>query len=78
MLRNSDYVMPAPSYLLRNPAASEGIVALPLPEGEQQEFRYMLVSHHRSERSQLHAWFRERVLATIHEIGRASDADPVA
>ena len=70
--------MPAPSYLLRNPAASEGIVALPMPEGERQEFRYMLVSHTRSERSQLHNWFRERIMATITEIGRASANGAVA
>ncbi len=78
VLRNSDYVMTAPSYLLRNPAASEGIVALPMPKGNRQELRYMLVSHRRSERSALHSWFREQLITTIGEIGEATGIQPVA
>lgn len=78
VLRNTDYVMPAPSYLLRNPAASEGIAALPMPEGEQQALRYMLVSHHRSDRSQLHNWFRQHILSTIVELGETPEAPAVA
>lgn len=68
VLRNTDYFLPGPDYVLRNEAASRGIVALPLPEGGSYQVDYTLVMHERCANSPLHQWLWDQILATLEEL----------
>ncbi len=76
VLRQSDHLMPAPSYLLRNTSAREGIVALPLPGDVHEELHYMLVSHHRVAQSPLHIWLRQQILETLASLREIANSAP--
>jgi DNA-binding transcriptional LysR family regulator len=73
VLRNTEYFMPGPAYILQNPRVTEGITALPNPDGEAYRMKYMLVAHKRTTNSPVHQWFREQMLDTIR---RLQVADP--
>ncbi len=68
VLRTTDYFMPGPAYLLQSSAVTEGIVALPLPEGGDYTMNYMLVAHNRINSSPVHQWFWQLILDTLTEL----------
>lgn len=65
VLRSTDYFLPGPAYILRNHIATQGIVALPNPEGIDYQIRHMLVGHRRTEYSPLHQWLWQQILDTL-------------
>lgn len=70
VLRNTDYFLPGPDYMLRNEAASRGIVALPIPEGANYQVGYTLVMHQRCANSPVHEWLWQQILATLADLAR--------
>jgi DNA-binding transcriptional LysR family regulator len=72
VLRSTDYFMPGPDYILQNKAVTQGIVALPMPEGESYNIDYMLVAHQRTESSQVHQWFWQQILDTLSALRSAA------
>lgn len=71
VLRNTDYFLPGPEYMLRNEAAAEGIVALPIPEGGDYSMEYMLVMHERCAGSPLHQWLWQQIVTTLQSLEQA-------
>lgn len=65
VLRTTDYFMPGPASILQNTAVTGGIIALPLPAGEEYTMDYMLVAHHRTASSPVHQWFWQQIVDTI-------------
>ena len=59
VLRNTDYLLPAPPFMLDSPAVAYRIksLPLPLPPDEDYDIEYMLVRHRRTENSTMHNWF---------------------
>lgn len=76
VLRSTDYFLPGPAYILRNPMASQGIVALPNPEGIDYQIDYMLVRHRRTDHSPLHQWLWEQILDTLGGLEPAAPFPP--
>ena len=68
LLRQSDYFMPAPAYLLHQERATAGITGLPLPRESELSIHYALVSHRRTSNSPLHNWLWELITCTIREL----------
>lgn len=68
ILRDSDYFMPAPAYILQNETATSGITALPLPGGSYYELDYVLVAHTRTANSPIHNWLWGQITRTISEL----------
>ncbi|KAA1194629.1 LysR family transcriptional regulator [Pseudohalioglobus sediminis] len=68
VLRNTDYYMPAPAYLIQNEAVGQGITALPLPSEDNASLDYVLVAHERTENSPLHIWLWEQITCTIRDL----------
>jgi DNA-binding transcriptional LysR family regulator len=67
VLRTTDYFMPGPAYILQNTAVTGGIIALPMPAGEEYTIDYMLVAHHRTDSSPVHQWFWQQIVDTLNE-----------
>lgn len=68
ILRHTDYVMPAPAYILHSEEAIRGIAALPLPEERALNINYALVAHRRTTNSPLHNWLWEEITCTIRQL----------
>ncbi|GAB3277978.1 LysR family transcriptional regulator [Parahaliea aestuarii] len=68
VLRNTDYFLPGPAYMLQNEAAARGIVALPTPEGADHSMKYMLVMHERGANSPLHQWMWRQMVETLQSL----------
>ncbi|RLQ21604.1 LysR family transcriptional regulator [Seongchinamella sediminis] len=68
VLRNSDYFMPGPAFLLQNESISRGITARGLPGLAETSVDYVLVAHQRTENSPLHNWLWEQITCTIREL----------
>lgn len=68
VLRQTDYFMPAPAFLLQQQDATAGIVGLPLPRGGGLNIQYALVAHKRAANSPLHNWLWDQITATIREL----------
>jgi len=71
VLRNTDYFLPGPVYMLQNKTAATGIVSVPIPEGAQYDMNYMLVMHQRSANSPLHQWLWQQILETLAKLEQA-------
>jgi DNA-binding transcriptional LysR family regulator len=65
LLRQSDYFMPAPAYLLQQEGATTGISGLPMPRESDLNVHYALVAHKRTSNSPLHNWLWEQITSTI-------------
>ena len=65
LLRQSDYFMPAPAYLLQQEGATNGITGLPMPQESDLNIHYALVSHKRTFNSPLHNWLQAQITSTI-------------
>jgi DNA-binding transcriptional LysR family regulator len=79
VLRNTDYLMPGPPFLLGNQTVSYKIQALPMPADLEYHMEYMLVRHRRTENSDLHNWLWQQVLEILMErrdIAPAATAAP--
>ena len=68
VLRETDYFMPAPAYILQNEDATAGITGLPAPGNTNLEINYALVAHQRTANSALHNWLWEEITCTIREM----------
>jgi DNA-binding transcriptional LysR family regulator len=68
VLRNSEYFMPGPAYILQNEGATSGITALPVPDGSMYELNYVLVTHKRTASSPIHHWLWEQITCTIRNL----------
>jgi DNA-binding transcriptional LysR family regulator len=68
VLRETDYFMPAPAYILQNEDATAGITGLPAPGNANLEINYALVAHQRTANSALHNWLWEEITCTIREM----------
>jgi DNA-binding transcriptional LysR family regulator len=68
VLRQTDYFMPAPTYLLQQASATAGITGLPLPRANDLSIHSALVAHKRTLNSPLHNWFWEQIVCTINEL----------
>ena len=68
VLRNTDYFMPGPAYILQNEGATRGITALPVPDGSNYQLDYVMVAHKRTANSPLHNWLWEQIRCTIREL----------
>lgn len=68
VLRQTDYFMPAPAFLLQQRGATAGIAGLPLPHGSGLDIQYALVAHRRTANSPLHNWLWEQITRTVREL----------
>jgi DNA-binding transcriptional LysR family regulator len=68
VLRNTDYVMPGPAYILQNEGATSGICALPALEMGSPSINYALVAHNRTTHSPLHNWLWDQITCTIRDL----------
>lgn len=68
VLRQTDYFMPAPAFLLQQANATAGIVGLPLPRGGGLDIHYALVAHKRAANSPLHNWLWDQITRTTREL----------
>jgi DNA-binding transcriptional LysR family regulator len=68
VLRQTDYFMPAPAYLLQQKDATAGITGLALPQDGGLSINYALVSHKRTSNSALHNWMWNQITRTIREL----------
>lgn len=68
VLRSSDYVMPAPAYILQNELVTRGISAQPVPGTDDYSVDYALVAHRRTANSPLHNWLWEQITCTIADL----------
>ncbi len=65
VIRSTDYFLRGPEFVTRNRAATEGIVALPLPAGSEYTMDYVMVRHARTANSPLHHWLWQEILSVI-------------
>ena len=68
VLRATDYLMPAPPFVLNNPTAGYKIQALSFPSEIDYELEYMLVRHKRTARSPVHNWLWQQLLEVFEEL----------
>lgn len=68
VLRETDFFMPAPAYILQNADATTGIVGLSTPPETDVTINYALVAHHRTANSPLHRWLWDEITCTIREM----------
>jgi DNA-binding transcriptional LysR family regulator len=68
VLRQTDYFMPAPAFLLQQEDATAGIIGLPLPAAADFSVNYALVAHQRTCNSPLHNWLWEQITCNIREL----------
>ena len=68
VLRQTDYFMPAPAYLLDQGRASAGIVGTAMPDGGKLNIDYVLLAHKRTANSPLHNWLWDLISCTVAEL----------
>lgn len=65
VVRNTDYLFPAPPLFLEQADISGELIALPLPEGEQVNLKYVMVNHERVNTSAAHDFLYREILQVI-------------
>ena len=65
VVRHTDYLFPAPPLFLEQADISGELIALPLPEGEQVNLRYVMVNHERVNASPAHDFLYREILQVI-------------
>jgi DNA-binding transcriptional LysR family regulator len=68
VLRNTDYLMPAPPFLLGNPSAAFDIQVLTMPGQLDYNIDYMQVRHCRTENSPVHNWLWQQISEVLDEL----------
>ena len=74
----SDYLFPAPPLFLEQGELAAGLIALPLPEGEEGTLKYVLVQHERVLNSPVHQFLYREILATTEDFRRQYGLPPLA
>jgi len=74
VLRQTDYFMPAPAYLLEQGRASAGLTGTTMPPGGELPIDYALVAHKRTANSPLHNWLWDQIMCTITELQKSLDS----
>jgi DNA-binding transcriptional LysR family regulator len=74
VLRNTDFLMPGPPFVLRNPTVGYKIQAFEFPPEITYQVEYMLVRHRRTEKSALHNWLWQQILEVVEELRAESQA----
>ena len=62
---SSDYVFPAPPLFMVEDDLARGLIALPLPGGEELSITYVMISHERVQHSPAHAFMHGEIMAVI-------------
>lgn len=65
VVRHTDYLFPAPPLFLEQSDISAELIALPLPEGEQVNLRYVMVNHERVNTSAAHDFLYHEIMQVI-------------
>tara|TARA_R110002110_G_scaffold415561_1_gene650752 strand:- start:50757 stop:51743 length:987 start_codon:yes stop_codon:yes gene_type:complete len=65
VVMTSDYLFPAPPMFMEQDDLSRGLVALPLPAGDELVIKYVMVTHERIEHSPAHAFLRGEILQAV-------------
>lgn len=73
VLRQTDYFMPAPAYLIEQGRASAGITGCTMPEGGELDVEYVVVAHKRTINSPVHNWLWEQITGIVADM-RATEA----
>jgi len=74
VLRQTDYFMPAPAYLLEQGRASAGLTGTTMPPGGELPIDYALVAHNRTANSALHNWLWDQITDTVTELQKSLDS----
>jgi DNA-binding transcriptional LysR family regulator len=74
----SDYLFPAPPLFLEQGELATGLIALPLPEGEEVTLKYVLVQHERVLSSPAHQFLYREIIATTEDFRRQYGLPPLA
>jgi DNA-binding transcriptional LysR family regulator len=72
VLRNTEYFLAGPVYMMSSETVCRGIVTLPLPEGDDYQMSYTLVMHRRCAGSPLHEWMWHQLMATLDQLSLAA------
>ena len=65
VVRHTDFLFPAPPLFLEQSDISAELIALPLPEGEQVNLKYVMVNHERVNNSAAHDFLYREILQVI-------------
>jgi len=68
VLRQTDFLMPAPPLLLGSTRGFHEIRALSMPADIDYRIEYLLVRHRRTENSPIHNWLWARILEVLREL----------
>jgi DNA-binding transcriptional LysR family regulator len=68
VLRNTDYLMPGPPFVLHNPTVGYKIQSLPFASELSYSVNYVLVRHQRTENSPVHNWLWGELIDAIDEL----------
>ncbi len=71
VLRSTDYVMPAPLFLLGNPSVAQGIQGLRMPPDVNYRIEYLVVRHQRTANSPVHNWLWQQITEVLEELRNA-------
>ncbi len=74
VLRHTDFLMPGPPFILRNPTVGYKIQAFEFPQEVTAEIEYMLVRHRRTEKSPLHNWLWLEILDIVSQLQNENEA----
>lgn len=78
VVRHTDYLFPAPPLFLEQADISGELIALPLPEGEQVNLRYVMVNHERVNTSAAHDFMYREILHVIDSFRQKYDLPSLA
>ncbi|MCB1856336.1 MAG: LysR family transcriptional regulator [Halieaceae bacterium] len=77
VVRQSDYLFPAPPLFMEQDDISKELIALPLPEGEEVTVKYVMVNHERVNHSAPHEFLYREMLAVIDIFRSRYDLPPL-
>lgn len=78
VVRNSDYLFPAPPLFMEQDEISQDLIALPMPEGEEVTLKYLLVTHPRIEHSMVHQFLYGEIIEVIEHFRGKYNLPPLA
>jgi DNA-binding transcriptional LysR family regulator len=77
VIRRTDFIMASPPMFTQEERLAGGVIALPMPEGDQFDLRYVMVAHQRIQRSLPHQYLMYQFLKVIHRYRASNDAPPL-
>ena len=78
VVRNTDYLFPAPPLFMQQDDISKDLIALPLPEGEDVTLKYVMVNHPRVAHSMAHDYLRTQIITVIERFRQKYKLPPLA